>query len=173
MSKLLRAISDASMDVVEVADIEFRVRKICSSHLAKVGMAALAVATPEMAEKAETDDNDVSKMMNSVTPKQAEHLAQLQDATVCAGLVSIRDVGADEWEPITVVMDPAKEDIDADRVWVGSLPAGVVEKLFQTIMSLSTDRGDAAERLKSFRGGRSRDSTGSPPRGEGLREVAT
>lgn len=142
---ILHAIKDASTDEIEVAGLIFRVHKICSADLAKVGFAAMAMATPEG-----DGDVDVDAMMKRINPKQAADLAALQEATVAAGTLAVSD-GEGNWDALRLVIDRSKEDADKGVLWVGSLPAGVSDKLFTRIMSLSTDGEEAAKRLRSFR----------------------
>ena len=94
-----------------------------------------------------------------MTPKQAEQLAGLQDATAAAGITAVSEDG-ESWEPLKLVIDPKREDPDAGVLCVNSLPAGVVTECFTAIMALSTDDGRAAERLRSFR-----EPAGSPAGG--------
>jgi len=175
MSTILHAIQNASMDTVEASGIFFRVRKVCSADLARVGFAALAVATPSSAPAPDGETGDtgeeLASVLSRISPKQAEHLAGLQDATVCAGCVAVREPDG-EWETLTLVVDASKADPDQARLWVGSLPAGVIEVLFQRIMELSTDGGEAADRLRSFRGGGSECVARDTPRGEDLRQAS-
>lgn len=142
---IIHAIKDASTDEIEVAGLVWRVHRICSADLAKVGFAAMAMATPEGDE-----DMDVEAMMKRINPKQASDLAALQEATVAAGTLAVSD-GEGTWDDLRLVIDRSKEDADKGVLWVGSLPAGVSDKLFTRIMSLSTDGEEAAKRLRSFR----------------------
>ena len=141
---ILHAIRNASIDEIEVAGIWWRVSRICSSDLAKVGFAAMAMATPEGDE-----DMDVEAMMKRINPKQAADLAALQEATVAAGAMAVGD-GEGNWDDLRLVIDKSKEDPDAGVLWVGSMPAGVSDKLFTRIMALSTDENEAATRLAGF-----------------------
>ena len=142
---ILHAIKDASTDEIEVAGLTWRVHRICSADLAKVGFAAMAMATPEG-----DGDVDVEAMMKRINPKQASDLAALQEATVAAGTLAVSD-GEGNWDDLRLVIDRSKEDADKGVLWVGSLPAGVSDKLFTRIMALSTDGEEAAKRLRSFR----------------------
>lgn len=161
MPTILHAIHNASIEDIETdSGIWFRVRKICSADLARVGFAVLAMSTPEDATadaepEAEADPMD---MLKNISPRQAQEIASLQDATVCAGVMAAGD-GQGNWEDLEVVLDQKRENPDGGTLWVGSLPAGSTEQIFSAVMSLSTDRGASAERLASFRG-----SAGSPAR---------
>ena len=67
MTTILHAIQDAASDTVEVSGMFWRVNKVSSSDLARVGFAALAMATPaedEDAAPAEADD-----IASRMTPK--------------------------------------------------------------------------------------------------------
>ena len=141
---ILHAIKNASIDEVEAAGLFWRVRRICSADLAKAGVAFLAVATPDTQEEQSPEE-----VMKRVSPKQAGEMATLQEATVCAGTIAVGD--GEKWDDLKLVIDQKKEDPDGGILWVGGLPAGVVDVLFSRIMSLSTDGEEAAERLASFR----------------------
>ena len=144
---LIHAIRNASIDEVEAAGLLFRVRRICSADLAKVGFAALAMATPEAAE----EGADLDAAMKRLNPKQAADLASLQEATVAAGTMAVGD-GEGNWDELRLVIDKTREDADQGILWVGSLPPGVADVLFSRIMELSTDQDEAAKRLAGFRG---------------------
>ena len=87
--------------------------------------------------------------MSRISPKQAGEMATLQEATVCAGTIAVGD--GEKWDDLQLVIDQKKENPDKGILWVGGLPAGVTDILFQRVMSLSTDGEEAAERLASFR----------------------
>ena len=152
---ILHAIKNASIDEVEAAGLFWRVRRICSADMAKAGGAFLQVATPQT-----DDDQTPEEVMKRVTPKQAGEMATLQEATVCAGTIAVGD--GEKWDDLKLVIDQKREDPDKGVLWVGGLPAGVVDVLFTRIMSLSTDGEEAAARLSSFRekSGNSADSRG-------------
>ena len=157
MTTILHAIQSAATDTVEAAGMHWKVRKVCSADLAKVGFAALAMSSAAQAE-GQGDQPTPEELVSRISPKQAEQLAGLQDATVAAGLTAVSEDGQ-EWEPLQVVIDPRREDADAGILCVNSLPAGVVTACFTAIMALSTDSGRVSETLARFRGG-----AGSAPR---------
>ena len=162
---ILHAIKTASIDEVEAAGLFFRVRRICSADLAKAGVAFLAVASPD-----DNKEQSAEEVMNRISPKQAGEMATLQEATVCAGTIAVGD--GEQWDDLKLVMDQKKEDPDKGLLWVGGLPAGVVDVLFARIMSLSTDGDEAAERLASFRK-ESGDSTCARGTRQNVRKAAT
>ena len=162
---ILHAIKNASIDEVEAAGLFFRVRRICSADLAKAGVAFLAVASPD-----DNKEQSAEEVMNRISPKQAGEMATLQEATVCAGTIAVGD--GEQWDDLKRVMDQKKEDPDKGLLWVGGLPAGVVDVLFARIMSLSTDGDEAAERLASFRK-ESGDSTCARGTRQNVRKAAT
>ena len=149
MTTILHAIQSAATDTVEAAGMHWKVGKVNSAALASVGFAALAMSSAAQAE-GQDDQPTPEELIGRMSPKQAEQLAGLQDATVAAGLTAVSEDGQ-EWEPLQVVIDPRREDADAGILCVNSLPAGVVTECFTAIMALSTDDGRAAERLRSFR----------------------
>ncbi len=143
---ILHAIKNASIDEVEAAGLHWRVRRICSADLAKAGVAFLAVASPD-----DNKEQSAEEVMNRISPKLAGEMATLQEASVCAVKMGVGD--GEQWDDLRLVIDQKKEDADNGVLWVGGLPAGVVDVLFARIMSLSTDGEEAAERLASFRRG--------------------
>lgn len=151
MTTILHAIQSAATDTVEAAGLHFKIRKVCSADLAKVGFAALAMAGAAGDAETAAAEGGVEALADRITPKQAEQMASLQDATVAAGITAVSEDG-ESWEPLRLVIDSKREDPDAGILAVSSLPAGVVAACFERIMSLSTDDGRAAERLRSFRG---------------------
>ena len=151
MTTILHAIQSAATDTVEAAGMHWKVGKVNSAALASVGFAALAMSSAAQAE-GQDDQPTPEELVSRVTPKQAEQLAGLQDATVAAGLTAVSEDGQ-EWEPLQVVIDPRREDADAGILCVNSLPAGVVTECFTAIMALSTDSGRVSETLARFRGG--------------------
>ena len=163
---LIHAIRNSSIDEVEAAGLLWRVRRICSADLAKVGFAALAMATPEAAE----EGADLDAAMKSLNPKQAADLASLQEATVAAGTMAVGD-GEGNWDELRLVIDKAREDADAGILWVGSLPAGAADILFSRIMELSTDQDEAAKRLAGFCG-KAGNADGGGGTGADVRKVA-
>ena len=130
MGTILQAISDSTTDEVPVAGLLWRVSRISSADLARVGFAALAMATPEGdgAEQLEAED-----LMKRITPKQASDMASLQEATVAAGCHAVGD-GEGNWDKLKLVIDQSRHDPDKGVLWVGSLPPGVVDALFARIM---------------------------------------
>ena len=142
---LLHEIRNASIDEVEAVGLVFRVRRICSADLAKVGFAALAMATPEAAD----DGFDAD--------------AALQQATVAAGVMAVGDQNGN-WDDLKLTIHKEKEAPDNGVLWVGSLPPGASEVLFSRIMELSTDQEEAAKRLAGFCG-----TTGDASRGDRAR----
>ena len=161
---ILHAIKNASIDEVEAAGLFWRVRRICSADMAKAGVAFLQVATPQT-----EDDQTPEEVMKRVSPKQAGEMASLQEATVCAGTIAVGD--GEKWDDLKLVIDQKREDPDKGILWVGGLPAGVVDVLFTRIMSLSTDGEEAAERLASFRK-ESGDLADTGRTGEDVRKIA-
>ena len=169
MTTILHAIQSAATDTVEAAGMHWRVHKVNSAALASVGFAALAMSSAAQREQEGAEEPTPEEMLGKVTPKQAEQLASLQDATVAAGLTAVSEDG-EEWTPLKLVIDPNREDPDAGVLCVNSLPATVVAICFEACMALSTDDGRAADRLRSFRE-RAGNSPGPVASGEGSGQV--
>jgi hypothetical protein len=153
MGNILAAIESCATSVVEAGDMNWRVRKVSSADLARVGHAALAVA--QGLEVPDTDgksSEDVLEQVAATPVKHLETMARLKDAVLAAGLLAVGDPDTGEWEDVKVVLDVDASDAENGKLWVGAIPSGISDDLFQEIMSLSTDGGAAIERLRAFRG---------------------
>ena len=173
MAGILEAIEATSINTIEAAGMRWRCRKINSSHLARVGHAALAVAQgmkgPNESENATEDDSeDVMAKVAAASQKQLETMAKLKDAVVAAGLIAVGDPETDEWVDTRVSLNAEEADARRGVIWVGSLPSEVADAIFTEVMSLSTDGGRSIERLRSFRE-RTRNAAGLGPGGEAIR----
>ncbi len=154
MSATLHAIKNAATTTIKTgagdAPLWFRIRKVRTSDVAQLGVAALAMMNPKNAPKdADQDGQDLEKMMSRLSPKQVGELTEMQAAICCAGVMGISTDG-EGFDPLDLVMTSKAENLDEDRLCVHSLPPGVVEELFAAILELSTDRGGSAERLATF-----------------------
>lgn len=177
MSGTLHAIQNAATTIIEVDPLHFRVRKVRSSDVARVGFAALTMIGPGDALEVDTEDPEkvqaaFEAKIARMSPKQMGEITEMQSAVVCAGVLAVSaDEGA-SWDTVQLVMEQKKENPSKGVLCVHSLPPGCVEACFAEIMNLSTDKGAAAERLKSFLG-----AAGDPPAdsrtGEDLRKTAT
>ena len=179
MGGILQAIEGCAVNTIEVGDMKWRVRKICSGDLARVGHAALAVAqglenpnAPANGEAVEeVSEEDVMSKIASAPVKQLETMAMLKDSVVAAGLIAVGDPETDEWENVTVHLQAERSDARNGHIWVGSIPATVADAIFTEVMSLSTDGGRSLERLRSFRE-RARNPSDSRPGGEAIRAAS-
>mgnify|MGYP003658766534 CR=1 FL=1 len=174
MGGILQAIESSAISTIESCDMKWRVRKICSADLARVGHAALAVAQGMEAPSGMTEsknDADVMSKIAAAPAKQLETMAKLKDAVVAAGLIAVGDPVTGEWEDVKPTLEVEKADARSGTIWVGSLPAEVSEAIFTEVMSLSTDGGRSLERLRQFRA-RARNAADPGPGGEALRPVA-
>ena len=150
---ILGEIKSASTHEVKHAGIDWKIQRITSAHLAKVGFAWLHMVTPnekQDKEKQKEQELDLTAIFKTASEGQMVELARLKDAVVAAGLIGVGRDG--QWEAVRVTLRNADENLDAGVMWIGSLPADVDNKLFDEIMKLSTDGGRAADVLSSFRG---------------------
>jgi len=127
----------------------WRCRKVRSADLAEVGVAALQMARASAAT--DTTEADLEGALRRMTPDQAKQIAGYQEAVVCAGLLAVGD--GETWEDVTLVPTAGKANPDKGKLYVGDLPPTVTEGIFAEVMKLSTDEGEAGERLASFRTG--------------------
>lgn len=179
MGGILQAIESSAINTIDVGGMKWRVMKICSADLARVGHAALAVAQgmenpnapADGAAVEEVADEDMLAKIAATPAKQLQTMAALKDAVVAAGLIAVGDPDTDEWEKVEVMLESDKSDPRAGRIWVGSLPSDVSDAIFNEVMSLSTDGGRSLERLRSFRTG-ARNAANSGSGGEALRSIA-
>lgn len=168
MPGILHAIRDSSIQELDIQGFRWRIRKVCSADLARVGFAWLSMASPDAAADAPTPD--LKAALGRADEGKLVQLAALKDAIIAAGLLAIGH--DDQWEECTVTLKQSEEDADKGILWVGSLPADADNELFTAIMSLSTDGGSAADRLASFRGQpRNADTAGHS--GEAIRGSAS
>tara|TARA_Y100000593_G_scaffold88419_1_gene170689 strand:+ start:80 stop:631 length:552 start_codon:yes stop_codon:yes gene_type:complete len=163
MGQLLEAIENSTTKAVEAGGMLWKVQKINSAELAKVGHVALAFGQglavkddkPKRKSKAKAkadEVEDVASMMANQPVEALETMAKLKDAVVAAGLIAVGDPESGEWEPVEAVLARDDADARAGRLWVGSIPNDVSDLLFQAVMDVSTDGGAALERLRAFRG---------------------
>tara|TARA_Y100000401_G_scaffold117444_1_gene126277 strand:+ start:2261 stop:2794 length:534 start_codon:yes stop_codon:yes gene_type:complete len=174
MGGIAQAFESASMSTIEIDDMKYRVRKISSAHLAKVGHAALAVAQgleQKDPEKDEPDDALMSRIA-SAPAKQLEGMVKMKDAVVAAGLIAIGDKQEGTWEDVRVCLTAEESDARNGVIWVGALPAEVSTEIFNEVMSLSTDGGRSLERLRQFRA-RTRNPAGAGPSGTPVQSDAS
>lgn len=143
MGNVIAAIAQSAYREVEVIGLNWRISRIRSADLAKVGVAAFAIA----GDGKTTDGESIAKTM---TPEQAEKLASYQEAVVCAGVKSVKADG-EGWEDVSLMISESRANPDEGKLWIGALPTAAINELFSAIMDLSTDEGGAAERLASFR----------------------
>ena len=186
MGQLLEAIEQSTTKEIEAGDMLWRVQKINSSDLAKVGHCALAFGQglaqqntrPTKAKKAKAKANDedaggqdFADMMANQPVEKLETMARLKDAVVAAGLVAVGDPDGGEWEAVEAVLDRDKADPKSGKLWVGSIPNETADLLFQAVMDVSTDSGEALVRLRRFRGKPGNSTVGRPGR-EAVRKAA-
>ena len=154
MGNILAAIENSGIDEVEAGGMIWRVRKICSADLAKVGHAALAMAQGFDGKDrtgAEPEGDDLAARIGAQPVEQLQTMAKLKDAIIAAGLMAVGDPATGEWENVEPMINRDEADAQGGKLWVGSLPSEIADALFESIMSLSTDGGAALERLHTFR----------------------
>lgn len=184
MGQLLEAIEQSTTKEIEAGGMLWRVQKINSSDLAKVGHCALAfgqgLAQPDTRPtkakktKAKADDDEpqgFADMMANQPVEKLETMARLKDAVVAAGLVAVGDPDSEDWEAVEAVLERDKADAKGGKLWVGSIPNEVSDQLFQAVMDVSTDSGEALERLRRFRG-KPGNSTVDRPGRQAVRKAA-
>jgi hypothetical protein len=184
MGKLLEAIEQSTEKEIEAGGMLWRVKKIASSDLARVGHAALALSQalsgdkktkPKKGKAAKKDESDgMEDFVASMAKQPVDRLAtmaRLKDSVVAAGLIAVGSPQDGHWESVQAVLDRDKADAKEGRLWVGSIPSEISDRLFEAVMDVSTESGEVLARIASFRG-EPGDPSGDRPGGEALRKVA-
>ena len=180
MGNLLEAIEHSTTDEIEAGGMLYRVKKISSADLAKVGHAALALGqmlnepTPAKKRKAKKEReamDDPAQLFAKQPVDTLETMAKLKDAVVAAGVVAVGNPTTQQWEPVELVIDKSRSDARQGRLWVGALPNEVADQVFQAVMDVSTDGGRSLERLREFRGEPANPTVGGPS-GQTIRQTA-
>tara|TARA_Y100001973_G_scaffold64658_3_gene94510 strand:+ start:5330 stop:5869 length:540 start_codon:yes stop_codon:yes gene_type:complete len=178
MGTLLTAIENSSIVEVESGPMIWRLKKISSADLARVGHAAIAMSQvmkgPTADDKktdAEAATDALTDALNKTSSDQLETMARLKDAIIAAALIAVGDPVSGEWETVECVIDRDDGKPEDGKLWVGSIPSDIADKLFSETMSLATDGGAAVKRLQAFRE-TARNPTSNRPIGETLQSVA-
>lgn len=166
MGNILSQIKAIATAEIEAGGFHWKIQKVGTSDLARVGHASLMVAqafkgselsdTPTGDEKSQQNATEGgfsgidSELIQSVSAETLQNMADLKNAVVMAGTLAAGD--GKDWEDIKIVELKKDEDGEKGRIWIGSLPPGVDDVLFNEIMSISTDQGAAISRLAAFRG---------------------
>lgn len=131
----------SSFAVVETAGLHFRIRRITSETLVAAGAGFLVAARQTAAPESG----------GSVDPRVMRDGVRFQAAVVAAGVVSVSVDGAEWQDDFRIVVDPAQESAEHNRVAPASLPPGVVDALYAAIMKLSTGREAPPDWRETFR----------------------
>lgn len=174
MGTILAAIENSAIKEIEAEGMLWRVRKICSADLARVGHAALAMAqgmeagAPSSKKPKKKTEQQAAADIAAMPVENIQAMAKLKDSVIAAGLMAVGDAKAKTFEDVTVVLEADKANADAGRIWVGAIPNEIADLIFAEVMNLSTDGGAALERLRAFRGG-SGDTAGGGQAGKKVR----
>ena len=152
MPKILHAIAETAFSEIVESGFALKIRRIRSSDLAEVGVAALQMVPSAFNGKKDADPDPDPVGSGSVTPAQMKKISGYQEAVVCAALVEIGDPETGEWERVSVVMDAKRQNPDKSILWIGSLPQQIVAAVFSEAIRLTTEKEVAARRLAAFRG---------------------
>lgn len=158
MARILHAITDTATSEIESGGFMLRIRRIRSSDMAEVGVAALQLV-PQATKEADADTT-AETVSQQVSPQQMRKLTEHQEAVVCAALVALGDPESGEWDPCQIVLDAKRQDPTKGRIWIGSLPPAMVTDAFNEAMRLTSDNEVAASRLAAFRTGARSSSAG-------------
>lgn len=183
MGKLLEAIEQSTEKEIEAGGMLWRVKKIASADLARVGHAALALSQvlggdkKTKAKKGKAAKKDEAEGLEDFVATMAKQpvdslatMARLKDSVVAAGLIAVGSPQDNHWESVQAVLDRDKADAKAGRLWVGSIPSEISDRLFEAVMDVSTESGEVLARIASFRG-EPGNSADRGPGGEALRKA--
>jgi hypothetical protein len=182
MGQLLEAIEQSTTKEIEAGGMLWRVKKIASADLARVGHCALGLGqglqAPKPAKKRrgkksaeDAEPQGFAESMAKQPVEALETMAKLKDAVVAAGLVAVGDPETDEWEDVQGVLEREKSDAKAGRLWVGSIPNEIGDLIFEAVMDVSTNSGEDLANLRRFRG-ESGDPAAGGSGGQALRKAA-
>jgi len=161
---VLSAVAATSERIVEVGGIEWRLRRVTSADLMRVGYAAMVAAAPDLSrlQAAANDPAMLASTLAEMGPRGLERLETTRHATVCAAMVAQRAVGAEEWEEDRLVMSQGDEG--EGRVWIRRIPAAWIERLATEANDLAGGGAEVAALLASFRGPTRAAGDARPPR---------
>lgn len=180
MGNILKAIENSSIVEIESGPMLWRLKKISSADLARVGHAAIAMSQvlngPGPAKDESKSDEQAStealaEALNKTSSDQLETMARLKDAIIAAALIAVGDPVSGEWDEVQCVIDRDESNPENGKLWVGSIPSDIADKLFAETMSLATDGGAAVKRLQAFRE-TARNPTPNRPISQTLQSVA-
>ena len=152
---IIDRIEGAAYTVVATGALEWRIRRVRSSDLARAGNAQLlAMLTPvDMGKIQEVSASEAAQLLmdkyRNLTDPQLHRMATSQEALVCAGVVAVRAAGSEEWREITI--HPTKPSSDPDGILsVQSLADPHKKALSEAIMAHSVDEGGLREAIQGF-----------------------
>lgn len=168
----LKALKAGSQRVVTHGGFDYLIKAITPRDLMSHTAEFLAHLDIAAATAAGTDPDAALETLASLTPQHAGQKGQTMEAVVLRGVQGIRPAGDEDWDLVLLVMtegEASEMDPDAPgaydydglqpgqrdtypRLWVGELPGGAVEFLFNEIFRLSSDGERGAEALRNFRG---------------------
>ena len=136
----------SALATFEAAGIHWKVRKITSADMVEAGRPIFIAAKVDL-----SDQQASSALLEAAlrTPEKVVDGMRFLEAVAVAGLVAASQDG-EVWEALRLVLDPRQEEPGAGRLYVGSLPPGVVEQLAARVLHLTTDGGAASDRLGAF-----------------------
>ena len=152
---IIGKIAEAAYKTVGLGPLEWRIRRVRSSDLARAGNAQLlAMLTPvDMGKIQEASATEAAQLLmdryRNLTDTQLHRMGASQEAVVCAGVVAVRKTGSDDWIEITV--SGSKQSSDSDGVLsVQDMADPTRKALSEAIMSHSVDQGGLQDTLNGF-----------------------
>lgn len=144
-------IKQANTAVVHAGGLAWKVQRIKSEDLIRVGAAMLAM----MPSQLEGDPGEVAAAEAQINAGDIEGFTRMfshVDAVVCASLCEASADEGQTWEPIRMCLREDEESREAKTMWIENLPAEVRRELFFETMRLCSDNGRLAKALANFRG---------------------
>lgn len=163
MGSALDALEESSETSVQIDGFEYKIRRIkhaisvsqefARMHLLTSVAEAAKSAGVDVADEVEDEDEAARRMQRiaqNMSGREIEHYVEKQADALIDGVVAVRKVGEDEWEPVRFVASKTEENKRSrpPRYWLGILPKDTAAKLYAAILELA--EGDAA-RAASFR----------------------
>lgn len=153
---IIGQIAEQARKTVTIEHLEFQIRRVRSSDLARAGNAQLLamLSATDMDQVREMSPSEAAQLLldryKNMTDPQLHRMAASHESMVCAGVVAVRPVGSDEWEPLQVAMKSATDE-NAGVVNIQDLPEPIRKTLSEEIMSHSVDQGGLQEAIDRFR----------------------
>ncbi len=155
---LISEIAEQARKVVSIGHLEFQIRRVRSSDLARAGNAQLLamLSAKDLGSIPDMSQGDAAQLLmdryRSMSDPQLHRMSQSHEAIACAGVVAVRSSGSDEWSPIAISVTEATDE-SSGVLNIQDLPEPWRKELSEQIMSHSVDDGGLQNAIDNFRAG--------------------